>query len=63
MNIGHAGVDVAPELKLVPAFVDFDRARFTRPIVHVLKQMAVNGTQMSKIKCPDGCAFRDSVSH
>ncbi len=63
MNIVHAGLNVAPELKLVTAFVDLNSAQFARPIVHVLKQVAVNGTEMSKIECPDGCAFRDSVGH
>ncbi len=49
MNIGHPCLDVAAKLELMATLVDFDRAQFARPIVHVLKQVAVNGTEMSQL--------------
>ena len=50
MNVGHAGRNVLPELELIAAFEDFDRAQFARPIVDVLEQVAVDGTKMGQIE-------------
>jgi len=63
MNIVHTGLNIAPELELVTAFVDLNSAQLASSIVDILKQVPVNGAEMTKIKCPDGCTFRDSVSH
>jgi hypothetical protein len=63
MDVGHASRDVAPELKLVAALVDLDGAQIACPAVDVLEEVVVDGTEMSKIKCPDWWTFRDSVSH
>lgn len=50
VNIGHSGFDILAELELLAAFVEFDGADFTGPIVDVLKQVAVNRFQMLKVE-------------
>ena len=62
-HVVHSSLNVASELKLMAAFADLDRAQLACPIVDVLKQVAVNGAEMSKIERPDGYTFRNSISH
>ena len=50
MNIGHTCLDVAAKLELMATLVDFDRAQFAGPIVDVLEEVTVDGTEMSKVK-------------
>jgi hypothetical protein len=50
MNIRHASLDELPKLKLLATPVDFNRPQLSRPIVNVLKQMAVNRSKMDEIE-------------
>lgn len=50
MDIGHAGFYVAHELELATVLIDFNGANFPRPLVHILKQVLVNGLKMSEVK-------------
>ena len=51
MDVCHSSLDVAPELELVPALVDFDRAQFSGPLIDILKQVAVDSPEMCEIEC------------
>src|SRR6266704_3488313 len=50
MNIGHAGLNVAPELKLMAALVNLDRAQLACPIVDVLKEVVMDCAKMLQIE-------------
>jgi hypothetical protein len=50
VNIRHPGRDILPELKLLVAFADLDRAQLTGPVVDVLKQVAMDRPEMSKVE-------------
>ena len=50
MHIGHASLDVLAKLELACALGDFQRADFSRPVVDVLEQAAVDGAQVLQVE-------------
>ena len=50
MNVRHAGLDVLPELELLVALADLDGAQLAGPLVDVLKQMAMDRTEMREVE-------------
>jgi len=50
MHVVHSTLNVAPELKLMTAFVDLDRARLPCPVVDILEKMAIDCAKMLQIE-------------
>ncbi len=57
VNIGHAGLDELAKLELTSTLVDLDGAKLPRPVVGVLKEMAMDGPQVAEIKAARGDCF------
>ena len=45
-DVGHVRFDEAARLELMAAFGDLDRSHLARPVINVLEQMAMNGSQV-----------------
>lgn len=63
VNIGHAVLNEAAELKLAPAFGNLDGANLARPIIDVLKQMAMEGFQVAEVEIAGRDALGDALHH
>ena len=63
VDIRHPGWDVLTELELASAFGDFDGAQLPRPVIDILKEVAMDGTKMGQVEWADRHAFSDSVAH
>ncbi len=50
MNVGHAGFDILPELKLVTAFGQFNGTKLACPVINVLKQVTMDMPQMGEVE-------------
>ena len=61
MNVGHAGVDEPAKLKLRPALADLDGADLAGPLIDVLKQVMMDGSQMVDIETTGRYAFSGSL--
>jgi hypothetical protein len=63
MNIGHSSRNVLPKLELTSALGDFDSPQFAGPIVDILEQMSVNGTEVTQVECARGNASPAPLEH
>lgn len=63
MDVGHARHDKATKLELVTVLGDFDGSRFSRPVIDILKEMSVNGLQMSQVEMAHGRAFSAALNY
>ncbi|GEM_PF-6207439 len=52
VHVGHAGFDELAKLELAAAFCDLHRANLTRPRVHVLKKVAMDGPPVGEVEAP-----------
>ena len=50
VNIVHPRRDELSKLELVAAFGNLNRAKLTRPIIDILKKVAVNGPKVGQVK-------------
>jgi hypothetical protein len=62
VDVRHARLDVLAEHELVAALVQFDGSYLPGPLVHVLKQVAMNGLEMRKIRIARWNALSRSLS-
>ena len=63
MHVVHTGLDVLPELKLAPSLGHLHGADLPGPVVDVLKQMEVDGPQVSEVEIPAWHALNGPLCH
>jgi len=63
MNIVHTGLNIAPELELVTAFVDLNSAQFASPIVDVPEEMAVDCAKVLQVEISRRHPFPCPLGH
>jgi hypothetical protein len=62
MHIGHAGLDIAPELELAGPFGDLDDAQFAGPVIDILEEMAVDRAQMGEVDGAGGDVLASTLN-
>jgi|SRR5579862_5613591 len=50
VDVRHAGFNVSSELEPVSALCQLNGTKLARPLVHILKQMAVNGAKVGEVE-------------
>ena len=63
MDVGHTRLDKSAKLELMAVLGDLDGSHLASPVVDVLEQMMVDGSQVGQIEAAGWHAFDDALSH
>jgi hypothetical protein len=63
MYVSHAGLDISPELELLPALGNLHGADFSCPFIDILKQVPMDRLQVGEIEIPSRDASLCPLHH